>query len=493
MHSRKPAFTLSEVLISMVLIGILVVVMLSITNFSDKDEKILIGKKQQAESLIVSVSKALASGDTTGLALTALTQSDDSLRDGFAPKLNTKNAQAFVDDFSDYNTPEEFLKPEILPAVELVNGTKVAFQKLNNSCSRLADGGAPCALAYVDVNKKSVGDEKAKFMMVIYRDRAASEYELCQGYDSNGQKFITLECPQDKPNGTSTRIDTCSLGVVAIGEPEGTCCPSDQTPDGGICVCKNSDMESVGGICVCKDHKVNINGACICEGKEEACPEGSNKIGKLIYDGVCKSEGKSFELRKNTCKCPDSLPNESLENVCYAACSGDKIWDAASAACKCPANLPDLANGKCTCSDMVEDCPGLKVGNITYSAICSATGKVKDKVKTNTCACPTTGVNSKAGCNGIFNSSTCTCEACTPPKVPNAAKTACVCPANLPNLVNGVCTCPDMVESCPVPKVGNITYSAICSATGKVKDKVKTNTCACPTTGVNSKAGCNGI
>ncbi|MDD3593050.1 MAG: type II secretion system protein [Candidatus Gastranaerophilales bacterium] len=492
MCSKKSAFTLSEVLISMTLIGILVVVMLSITNFSDQNAKVLTGKKQQAESLIVSISKALSSGDTTGLALTAYTGDNSTLKEVFADKLNTKNENISLSNVDDYNLPEGMPAPEgPLPAVELVNGTTVAFQVLNTNCAKLADGGAPCALAYVDVNEKSAGGEKAQFMMAIYRDRAVSEYELCPGY-TNGEKTVELECPLDKPNGKSTRIDTCSFGTVTIGSVTENCCPSSQTYGSNGCECTNKDLIIAGSQCICPQTKPNFNtktGKCV-----EAC------VGNKVWN-----------VSKNACVCPATLP-DLIDGECTCtdkteACSGAKegtiIYKATCSdtgktfaadpvnTCKCPKTLPDEINGKCVCSDIVSACSSPKVGSITYTASCSASGRVKVAEKANTCTCPAKEkITLKT--NEVYSPLSETCTACID-SVMEKASTGCKCPDNLPDLVNGKCVCSDIMSACSSPKVGSITYTASCSATGKVKDKVKTNTCACPTTGVNSKAGCDGI
>ncbi|MDD3593631.1 MAG: prepilin-type N-terminal cleavage/methylation domain-containing protein [Candidatus Gastranaerophilales bacterium] len=434
MCSRKSAFTLSEVLISMTLIGILVVVMLSITNFSDKNAKVIIGKKQQAESLIVSVSKALSSGDTTGLALTAYTESDAALKEAFADKLNTKNEDISLSNVDDYNLPEGMPAPESpLPAVELVNGTKVAFQVLNTNCAKLADGGAPCALAYVDVNEKSAGDEKAQFMMAIYRDRAASEYELCSGY-TDGEKTVELECPSDRPNGKLTRTDTCSFGTIATGDVTDNCCPSGQTYGSNGCECINKDLIISGSQCVCPQTKPNFN----------------TKTGKCVETCV---GNKVWNVSKNACVCPATLP-DLIDGECTCtdkteACSGAKegtiIYKATCSdtgktfaadpvnTCKCPKTLPDEINGKCVCSDIVSACSSPKVGSITYTASCSASGRVKVAEKANTCTCPAKEkITLKT--NEVYSPLSETCTTCLDPDMKRAADGSCICPDGKPYL-----------------------------------------------------------
>ncbi|MDD3593392.1 MAG: hypothetical protein PHX18_02075 [Candidatus Gastranaerophilales bacterium] len=329
-----------------------------------------------------------------------------------------------MNDFSGYNTPQNFAKPASLPAVELVDGTTIAFQKLNATCSTVSGGGAPCALAYVDVNEKASGDETPQFVMAIYRDRAVSEFELCEGYE--GGKVTDVDCPADFPNGNKKKIETCNLGVITTTY-EGICCPPDKTPDGNVCVCKNPDMALVDDICTCKNNKENVNGICVCEGKTEACQ--GNMVGSIIYDGVCSAQGKTFTLKKSTCECSSDLPNlKSDGKTCVAACSGEQVFE--NDICKCPDNLPVLTNGICTCPNIVKACSAPKVGTITYETTCSGTARFEGDKITDSCTCPSKD-KIEPGQYAVYNPLSETCTSCL---IPEMVKTVsgCQCPSDKP-------------------------------------------------------------
>ena len=81
----------------------------------------------------------------------------------------------------------------------------------------------------------------------------------------------------------------------------------------------------------CPQGTIQSNGSCVCP------PDKPYRVSTCIN---CESN-QIFDSDKNTCRCPDSLPNWNTNTgMCVEACTLDRIWNTMENVCQCPSGKP---------------------------------------------------------------------------------------------------------------------------------------------------------
>ena len=88
--SKNKAFSLSEVILIISIIGILAVTMLSLNKFSNYNEKVILIKMAQVESALQSWGKSLNKSNETGLGIGSIIWNQQTLESSLLKKFTTK-------------------------------------------------------------------------------------------------------------------------------------------------------------------------------------------------------------------------------------------------------------------------------------------------------------------------------------------------------------------------------------------------------------------
>lgn len=252
------ATSMSEVLVTLGLIGILAVTMLGLNNFDDK-RKINEAKMAQAEAAIKTWGKAISQSNETGLGTTKVLQSQESLNTSLIDflKLNATAEKNFKFNDENITAASGFI---------LDNGVTMAAKQLGSTCDSSKSNGDPCGVISLKI-------DDLQSNQVIFSDGVKSEEDIFAGYE----KYPYI------PTGTVIDNSDPKNPIVCLSASG---CYCTQTP------CTNPQPAPEG---TCTDAK-NVYVAPV---KTDACGVGEN--GSITTTKVTSLLGQEVITTVNSC------------------------------------------------------------------------------------------------------------------------------------------------------------------------------------------------
>jgi len=267
MHSktnRNQGFSMSEVLITLGLMGILAVTMVGLNGVHNNDEKTNSVKFAQAEAAIKTWGKAITNDSETGIGTAQIVESQATLENSLSNTLNlndtddNQNVTLLGEDLGEGNS---FL---------LDNGVTMTAKHLTSSCDNASEEGQACAVVTLSLDGTS-----AEYG--VFADRVEDADTIFNGYTS--YPFIkygdTINDKGDKcpyPSGCYCDVTPCNLENV-----------------------KQAPENQSGG---------TISNVYVGETQTFACAIGQN--GSITKTKVATLQGGSKILETNTC-CNNNL------------------------------------------------------------------------------------------------------------------------------------------------------------------------------------------
>jgi len=209
MHSktnRNQGFSMSEVLITLGLMGILAVTMVGLNGVHNNDEKTNSVKFAQAEAAIKTWGKAITNDSETGIGTAQIVESQATLENSLSNTLNlndtddNQNVTLLGEDLGEGNS---FL---------LDNGVTMTAKHLTSSCDNASEEGQACAVVTLSLDGTS-----AEYG--VFADRVEDADTIFNGYTS--YPFIkygdTINDKGDKcpyPSGCYCDVTPCNLENV---------------------------------------------------------------------------------------------------------------------------------------------------------------------------------------------------------------------------------------------------------------------------------------
>ncbi|MDD3765982.1 MAG: ZmpA/ZmpB/ZmpC family metallo-endopeptidase-related protein, partial [Eubacteriales bacterium] len=522
---KRLAFTLSEILISVAILGIICLIIFWLLNNERNQTDLLNSHYNKAYNDVYSAAKAVVNLDKQG-DLRALTTAN-VLRDAFEKRFN------IVDDFDTNNPPdyltnedgiiaEKKLNPNDFAGFTLENGTAIAFSR-----TPLDTYPDSIGVAVVDVNSSKGPNkgQKDQFILPIYKD-GIRDSEITD---------------LDRDGAGADDVLSCALVVPGVGEAE---CSNGAYPN-CECSCLPDYTKIASGRCVkdctrftdadfalprvydatqpecyicspvfkaeCLSNGGRFNSYdCTCSQCPYPCPAEQKVAG--YYDYTCRC-GCPQNMVLNTdgdCECPQTFETgclasfgEFIEGTCECNCGYVRQLNASKTACECPIepDFPitpgkwyDITQESCL-SDCTTEIPAgftfeeneiYDIAGINCKYTCEDI-KVANIDKTQ-CVCPTTKPQGMdlSDTNKIYDPSQPACtKECLTPLVPNNERNMCICSETKPG---GFELTESEIYDSSQPLSG---CKSACSSP-KIPNAAKT-VCECPSTGPNSATGCDGI
>ena len=184
MQSKKRrAFSMSETLMTMGIIGLLAVTMLSMNNFADNKVKIAHTKLIQVDSAIRAWGKAVTQMNETGVGATAIVQNQNSLVNSVSDYLNTSTQTPINNNDATKITLDNGVELE----VEYVLGKDKSF-----SIAGATQESTKSALATIKAESKvSKNGEKYSTEYVLLVDKLASLDDIYENFSKKEVQTIT--------------------------------------------------------------------------------------------------------------------------------------------------------------------------------------------------------------------------------------------------------------------------------------------------------------
>ena len=255
---NRTATSMSEVLVTLGLIGLLAVTMLGLNNFGDQG-RINEAKMANAAASIKAWGKAISKSNETGLEMAKVLENQASMDLSLGDFLNVKTVEA--DDFKvngeTITDPSGFL---------FDNGVNMAARQIRPTCDSSKAGGEPCGLISLKIEDLSSN-------YAVFSDGAKSEDELFVGYEK--VPYIPAGTVIDDSDPDNPVVCLSASGCYCLQTP----CVNPQPAPEGTC----SEAENV----------------YIAPIKNEACAVGQN--GSIITNKVTSLLGKEITTTIDSC------------------------------------------------------------------------------------------------------------------------------------------------------------------------------------------------
>ncbi len=305
-YQNYNGFTIAEVLTALGIIGILVVTMLSLNNFSDNHYKIATTKLSQVDSALKTWGKAISKSNETGLGVNAVISDQNSLNDSLLSYFNSKDSGIAVE--TSKISSNDTIKDAQL--IKLDNGVTLKA-KFKNSLDETSNDGyvkdvfctdeSPCAVIIAStVTKVSGQDKELTEEYALFANGVKSVDSMYEGWEKT--PIVTGPCVSDTSK-------VCSY--ICDNEP----CNSDYCKVKGNCTTDNDVTE----LCPTNDcgfiyTKPESGYACAGTNQTGAIVVKQRAVGlygsETYTEDQCCAAPKVFEKyegQNKICVCPDTF------------------------------------------------------------------------------------------------------------------------------------------------------------------------------------------